>query len=185
MDASEDTVHQLKVVLQGTRPPVWRRFLIPSRATLEDLHVVLQRIMGWHNYHLHQFERDGVLYGTSDRGHGVRRVSETRTKLHQVLRQPKEQMMYEYDFGDSWVHTVTLEKILPFEPDRDYPVITAGRRACPPEDVGGVFGYAVMLEALADPGHEDHEHFMEWVGEEYDPEAFDMRWLNARMHGRR
>ena len=93
-------LYRLKITLTGSRPPIWRRFLVPSDISLKRLHDALQAVMGWTNSHLHQFEVSGILYGTSDRDHGVRRLSETRTPLDRVLRRPKDRMSYEYDFGD-------------------------------------------------------------------------------------
>jgi hypothetical protein len=101
------------VTLRGSKPPIWRRFLVPGGITLKRLHDSLQAVMGWTDSHLHQFEMDGVLYGTSDREFGVRRVSENKTTVDQLLRHPKDRLPYEYDFGDSWEHDVILEAVLP------------------------------------------------------------------------
>jgi len=150
--------------------------------TLLLLPDALQAVMGWTNSHLHQFEVSGILYGTSDRDHGVRRLSETRTPLDRVLRRPKDRMSYEYDFGDSWVHDLLLETVLPPGPGGIYPVVEAGRRACPPEDAGGIGGYN-FLEALRDPRHPDHRDMQAWIGGAFDPEAFSVRSANLAIHG--
>jgi hypothetical protein len=139
--------------------------------------------MGWTDSHLHQFQKDGVLYGTSDREFGMTRVSENRTTVEQLLRRPKDRLTYEYDFGDDWVHDVMLEAVLPPGGDGRYPIVEAGRRACPPEDVGGVYGYAHFLEVLADPKHPEHAELMEWAGESFDPELFDVQETNLAIHG--
>jgi len=120
------SVYRLKVTLRGTKPPIWRRFLVPGDITLKRFHDALQAVMGWTDSHLHQFKARGILYGTSDREFGLQRVSEGRTTLDQVLRRPKDRMRYEYDFGDSWEHDIVLEEILPPEPEGRYPVILAG-----------------------------------------------------------
>ena len=101
--------------------------------------------------------------------------------------------LYEYDFGDDWHHTVLLEKILPVDKGRVYPVCIGGRRACPPEDCGGPLGYARMLEILGDPEHEEHEGMMTWLGGSFDPESFEAatvrfddpheRWESALRSG--
>jgi len=88
---------------------------------------------------------------------------------------------YEYDFGDGWRHTLLLEKILPPDPSMHLPVCLQGRAACPPEDVGGVGGYANFLEALRDPEHEEHEEYLNWIGGKFAPNAFDMELLNQRL----
>jgi hypothetical protein len=176
-------LYRLKVTLRGCRPPIWRRFVVPSDIPLKRLHDAIQAVMGWTDNHLHQFEAGGILYGTSDPEFGVRRMSEKRTPLDRVLRRPKDRMRYEYDFGDSWEHDILLEAILPAEAGGIYPRVEAGRRACPPEDVGGVYGYADFLEALGDPSHPEHREVLEWVGGSFDPEAFTVRQANINIHG--
>ena len=174
---------RLKVTLRGTKPPIWRRFLVPSGITLRRLHDSLQAVMGWTDGHMHQFEGNGVLYGTSDREVGCTRVSENKTTVDQVLRRPKDRLTYEYDFGDSWEHEVVLEAVVPPLEDGRYPIIEAGRRACPPEDVGGVRGYAYFLEILRNQEHPEHEEMLEWVGGSFDPESFDVGEANLAIHG--
>ena len=176
-------LYRLKVTLRGIRPPIWRRFLVPSDIKLKRLQDCLQVIMGWTDSHLHQFECRGVRYGTTDREFGLARVSETRTALCEVLRCPKDRLVYEYDFGDDWLHDVILEAILPAGDGGRYPMIEAGKRACPPEDVGGTYGYEQLLEAVADPGHPEHAELVAWLGEDFDPEAFDVRAANIAIHG--
>ena len=176
-------IFRLKVTLRGSKPPIWRRFLVPGGITLKRLHDSLQAVMGWTDSHLHQFEMDGVLYGISDREFGVRRVSENKTTVDQLLRRPKDRLTYEYDFGDSWKHDVILEAVLPQGGDGRYPIVEAGRRACPPEDVGGIYGYAHFLEVIANPKHPEHREMIEWVGESFDPEFFDVHEANLAIHG--
>ncbi len=176
-------LYQLKVTLAGIRPSVWREFLVPRDISLKRLHDSLQMVMGWTDSHLHQFNRDGVIYGTSDPDSGLRCVSENTTKLDAVLRKPGDRLTYEYDFGDSWEHEVRLEKVLEPTGPGFFPVILAGRRACPPEDVGGVPGYYHFLEVLADPKHPAHADMLEWVGDSFDPEAYDAKRANLELHG--
>lgn len=176
-------LYRLKVTLRGMRPPIWRRFLVPSDIKLKRLHDSLQAVMGWTDSHLHQFEARGVRCGTSDREFGMLRVSENKTALCEVLRRPKDRLTYEYDFGDSWVHDVVLEAVLPPGKDGLYPLVEAGKRVCPPEDVGGDYGYVEFLEALVDPQHPEHENMVEWIGGAFDPEAFDVVEANVAIHG--
>ena len=176
-------IFRLKVTLRGSRPPIWRRFLVPGGITLKRLHDSLQAVMGWTDSHLHQFEAGGVLYGTSDREVGLTRVSENTTTLDQLLRRPKDRLRYEYDFGDGWEHDVILEAVLPPGNDGRYPIVEAGRRACPPEDVGGIHGYAHFLEVLANPTHPEHRDMLEWIGKPADPTAFDVAQANLDIHG--
>lgn len=156
---------------------------MPSNIPLKRLHEVLQAVMGWTNSHLHQFEAGGVLYGPANPEFGVQRESERRTPLDGLLKRPKDRMKYEYDFGDCWEHDVVLEAVLPAKPGGLYPLVEAGRRACPPEDVGGVHGYEHFLEALSDPAHPEHEELLEWIGGKFDPEAFTVHQANLDIHG--
>jgi hypothetical protein len=176
-------VYRLKLTLRGSQPRIWRRFLVPSDIKLKRLHDAVQAVMGWTNSHLHQFEAGGLLYGTSDREFGVRRISENRTTLDAVLRPPKGRMKYEYDFGDGWEHDIVLEEVLPPKPEGVYPIVEAGERACPPEDVGGIHGYYSFLQALEDPSHPEHRDVVTWIGGSFDPDAFTVREANLAIHG--
>jgi len=167
------TVHQLKVTLEGTKPPVWRRVVVPSDITFARLHDVLQAAFGWWNSHLHEFEIDGVRYGSDDgEGWGDRPLDERRHRLGDVAGEGAT-FGYVYDFGDNWQHRMVVERVVPAERGARYPACTAGRRACPPEDCGGVWGYADFVDAIRDPEHSEHESMLEWVGGTFDPEAFD------------
>ena len=86
-------------------------------------------------------------------------------------------MVYVYDFGDDWRHQVGLEKILPLEGAKK-PVCLAGERRCPPEDVGGPFGYEEFLEAIFEPGHEEFAHFRGWAGGKFHAEEFRLKAVN-------
>jgi len=177
------SVYQLKVTLKDFKPPIWRRVLVESEVTLFDLHQIIQIAMGWHNYHLHEFRIAGEHFGSPDLG-GFEDVNDdAKTKLHQVIQGEKMKFLYEYDFGDSWVHEILVEKVLPVEKGGTYPVCLKGKGACPPEDVGGVWGYADFLEVLADPEDPQYEEMLEWVGGEFDPEAFDLETVNKRLKG--
>lgn len=176
-------VYRLKVTLRGSKPSIWRRFLVPADIPLKRLHDCLQAVMGWTDSHLHQFEASGVLYGTSGRESGLRLVSENKTTIAQILHRPKDRITYEYDFGDGWKHDVILEAILAPKPDGLYPIVEAGKRACPPENVGGVPGYDDFLEALRDARHPEHRDLLEWVGGSFDPESFSVGEANLAIHG--
>lgn len=187
------SVYQIKVTLTGSKPPIWRRFLVRDTTTLYRLHDILQIVMGWQDYHLHMFTVDGQIYGDpeDDEYGDLGTKNETRFKLYQVLGREGSRFRYEYDFGDSWEHELIVEKILPADPSTSsgrmrYPLCVAGKRACPPEDVGGVWGYQTFLEAIDDPEHPEHDEYLEWIGGEFDPEHFDLDEVNDRLrHPRR
>ncbi len=174
-------IHQLKVTLKGIRPPIWRRLLIRSDTNLEQLHEVLQTTMGWFGGHLHQFVADDVQYGVPDDEWGVEVQDERRVTVADVAPAAGDRLVYEYDFGDGWEHDLLVEKVLEPEPGATYPVCLKGRRACPPEDVGGIWGYAEFLQILSDPDHPEYEERLEWIGGEFNPEEFDVEDVNAAL----
>lgn len=176
-------IYQIKVTLDDIRPPIWRRILVPDNTSLLKLHDILQIIMGWQDYHLHHFVIDNHYYGNRDNDEfgDLGTIDEKRVKLDQIIPSKGFRFKYEYDFGDSWKHTLYVEKLLPVEQGTKYPVCIKGKRACPPEDVGGVWGYENFLEAIRDPNHEEHDQNLEWSGGEFDPEAFDLERVNQRL----
>jgi tetratricopeptide (TPR) repeat protein len=177
-------IYQLKVMLKGSKPPIWRRFQVPGNISLRKLHLILQEVMGWTNSHLYRFEIGGTEFGEPENeSYGLEVKNSHRTKLIRVAPREKTKFTYEYDFGDSWEHEILVEKILQAEPGVRYPVCLAGKRACPPEDCGGIWGYAHLLEVIRDPAHEEHEEMMEWLGGQFDPEEFDLDRLNQRLKG--
>jgi len=174
-------IYQLKVTLRGSRPPIWRRVLVPGKFSLRKLHQVIQLVMGWTDSHLHQFIIDGQYYSipSSEDYEPVR--DERRHSLSQIATREKRKFFYEYDFGDSWEHEIVVEKILSPESGVKYPACIKGKRACPPEDVGGLWGYETFLEAIGDPHHEEHDSYLEWVGGDFDPEACDLGEINQAL----
>ena len=177
-------IYQLKVTLKESKPPIWRRIQIPGSITLIKLHRVLQVVMGWEDYHLHQYIVDGVFYGARDpefEALGTETLNERGVKLYQIAPGVGSRFIYEYDFGDGWQHQMVVEKLLPPEAGERYPVCIAGKRACPPEDVGGIWSYGDFLEAIRDPVHPEHEELLQWVGGSFDPEAFDLDDINDAL----
>ena len=176
-------IYQLKITLDGITPLIWRRFLVSSNIPLNRLHDTIQIIMGWMDYHLHMFEIDGQIYGDpqDDEYGDMGTLDETNYRIRKVVEREGMRFQYEYDFGDGWRHTLLLEKILPPDPTMHLPVCLQGRGACPPEDVGGVGGYANFVEALRDPEHEEHEEYLTWIGGKFAPNAFDLDLVNQRL----
>jgi|GEM_PF-146538 len=176
-------VYQLKLTLDGVKPPIWRRLLVKEDINLLTLHEIIQRAMGWEDYHLHMFTIAGQIFGDQedDEFGDLGTKNETRYKLNKLGLGEKSKFKYEYDFGDSWEHTILVEKILPAEKGAHYPVCLTGKRACPPEDVGGVWGYENFLKAITDPNHKEHDEYMEWSGGSFDPEEFDLTEVNELL----
>jgi len=176
------SIYQIKVTLRGSQPPIWRRIQVRSDTTLGKLHRILQQVMGWADYHLHQFTVGRTYYGQPDPDFGyVDLIDENHVTLAQIVPGEKFKFTYEYDFGDGWEHTLLVEKVLSLEPGKPVPICVTGKRACPPEDVGGLGGYYMFLEAIRDPDHPEHEDFLEWIGGEFDPEAFDLENVNRGL----
>ena len=174
-------IYQIRVDLREIRPPIWRRFLVTRDIRLDQLHLVLQAVIGWDNYHLYQFRIKDLDYGEPFEDEDIEMHDAAKTLLSQVIGGAEEMFVYDYDFGDGWEHDLRVEKTLPTEPGTEYPVCTAGRRACPPEDCGGPFGYADFLDALKDPAHENHEMCKEWMDGEFNPETFDPAEANRTL----
>ncbi|MFH1218908.1 MAG: plasmid pRiA4b ORF-3 family protein [Candidatus Eisenbacteria bacterium] len=174
-------VYQVKITLRHARPPIWRRVLVPGGLNLYTLHQVVQLAMGWTDSHLHQFIIDRRYYSIPIEESWVPIIDERRFTLEEIAPYPKRRFEYEYDFGDGWVHELVVEKIMPPGPGKKYPQCVKGKRACPPEDVGGVWGYHTFLQAIGDPDHEEHHSYLEWIGGGFDPEAFDLDAINERL----
>ena len=174
-------VYQIKVTLKGSKPPIWRRMQVTSETTLAQLHRILQRVMGWEGYHLYQFVVGGMAYGDPSMLEEMEGEDARKATLATLVRGEKSKILYEYDFGDSWDHELLIEKVLPCEAGKRYPVCLTGKRACPPEDCGGIWSYASFLDAIQHPQHPEHEDMLEWVGGAFDPEAFDLDEINREI----
>lgn len=174
-------VYQLKVTLQGVRPPVWRRLLVTGDTSLRELHHVIQTAMGWTDSHLHEWEIDGKRYARPDPDWDDGEAGDEDTRLDRVVVEG-QRLGYTYDFGDDWRHRIDVERARDREPDETLPSCVAGRRSCPPEDVGGPWGYAEFLAATRDPGHPRHDELLEWSGPYFtDPEGFDLDAVNQAL----
>jgi hypothetical protein len=173
-------VYQLKITLRDIKPPVWRRVQVKD-CTLAKLHDIIQTCLGWDGYHLHAFEVGGQQYGEPDPDGMMEMENERKVKLSQIVAGGFKKFTYIYDFGDNWDHTIQVEKVLDAEPGVRYPRCVAGKRASPPEDCGGPWGYGDFLEAISNPKHPEHEDRLEWAGDEFDPEAFDIEEVNAEL----
>jgi hypothetical protein len=168
------------IALRDVEPLVWRRIEVPSTYSFWDLHVGIQDAMGWQDYHLHAFRVRDLQSGDVEEigipdpdGFGPDFVAGWERQIADYFRQVGDAAEYEYDFGDGWVHQVTLEAIGNRQVGVKYPRCLDGARACPPEDSGGPPGYAALIEAVAEPSREAHRELVEWAGANFDPGAFD------------
>lgn len=184
MTDRERLVYQVRVTLVDSDPQIWRRIRLSGEATLEDLHLILQVVMDWEDYHLHRFAAGEKTYGV-DEDFMPDPESERSSALHQVAPNPGDRIFYEYDFGDGWEHDLLIEETVQPERGVRYPVCLGGGCAAPPEDCGGVFGFYAMLEAYEDEKHPDHEEVLAWLGGDYDPIAFDLDRINRNLRAPR
>ena len=183
MPAIKGKIYRLKIVLDGSEPLIWRKILVKSDIKLSQLHDIIQTVMGWTNSHLHHFRTKDcwyVMQGELD-NHDSDAVDERKAKLCDIVARGQS-FLYEYDFGDSWMHIIKVEAVLEPEAGVKYPACVGGAMACPPDDVGGLDGYYNFIEALKDPKHEDHEDMVEWHGEDFDPSKFELRETNMTLH---
>ncbi len=179
-------VYQLKITLMHSKPPIWRRVLVPAEMPLEKLHDVIQAVFGWGNAHLHQFIKDGLFYqpdGGGDRDFFPMKEKEDshECRVCDLLCREKDTLLYEYDFGDSWDHQVVLEKIREPKKGELLPLCVKGARACPPDDCGGIGGYYQLLETLNGPECTEKEELLDWAGGPIDPEVFSLAAANSRL----
>lgn len=173
-------IYELHAVLDGIEPPVWRRVLVPANIKLPKLHDLLQLVMGWTDSHLHSFRFGKHVYtAASEDMEELQMLDEKRVTLESALGRLRR-FDYDYDFGDSWHHRITVTEVADPK-DWPYPLCIGGARAAPPEDVGGVPGYFEFLHALLNPRHKEHERMLEWVGGAFDPEGFDLNAVNKYL----
>ncbi len=175
-------VFQFKITLKDIKPPIWRCIQVPSSFTFWDLHIAIQDAMGWLDCHLHEFRIPDITgktlsFGIPDEEFDDDFLPGWKSRVSRFLNLERPVFEYVYDFGDNWRHKVELEKVLPVEPGKEYPRCLKGKRACPPEDCGGPWGYQDLLEILEDPQHEQHADMKSWVTSinegPFNPEEFD------------
>ena len=177
---AKDVVYQFKVTLKHVRPPIWRRIVVPGSYSFWDLHVAIQDAMGWLDGHLHAFRgrspRTGQAFQVGcdlDEGESIRPGWKVAIADH--FREPGDHVEYDYDFGDGWEHVIVLEKVSTRVPQVTYPLCLKGARACPPEDCGGIPGYSDLLRKLHGSDAGELAEIREWLGRDFDPDAFDPR----------
>lgn len=194
---------RLKVSIVGSEPAIWRLLEIDPSLTLDTVHEVLQTAVGWRDHHLHSFT-DTDPYVRLRAVNGIVReprrwvspdlledsdddLPETDWTLGQILTPESGPLFYEYDFGDGWIHRLELTGSLPMPANATRARLLDGARRAPLEDSGGVSGYHDLLDALADPGHEDHTNLQAWVDwtagpwQEFDPEQLDITGVNNEL----
>jgi len=186
MAKKDRLLYQLKVTLRDIDPPIWRRIQVWEDTTLDQLHHILQIVIGWEDSHLHEFMIGRRLYSMPDADDDLyerKVIDERRQSLLNVLPRVGTAFQYLYDFGDSWHHDILWEAILLPDSAQQYPCCITGERRGPPEDVGGSAGFEDYLNALADDKHEEYESWLRWRGP-FDPDAFSLIDINRQLRKR-
>jgi hypothetical protein len=179
-------IYQMKILLEGITPPIYRRIQVPGLLTLAALHNVIQCVMGWTDCYLHRFIINGQMFGRPDEDESFDDneppLRDERTMcLADVVIDVPTSFTYTYDIRNDWRHTIMVEKMVPPKLATDYPTCLVGKRACPPEDVGGIGGYEELLRVIATRGHPEQKSMQKWIGRGYDPERFDRAAVNRRL----
>jgi hypothetical protein len=188
---SDEQIFQLRVVLRGISPLIWRRLLVRSDSTVAELHEALQVAFGWDDQHLNRFEIRGREYAVYRDGGGMIGIDAGRVRLDGLSLRRLERFVYEYDFGDSWIHDLRLEATLRVDPRRNYPVCVAGKRSAPPEDCGGPSAFMANRHYYAGARRGSWPDLEDCIDEfdddeaedpsDYDPERFDRRLINRAL----
>jgi hypothetical protein len=166
----------LKITLDHTKPAVWRTIDVREDLPLTQLHDRIQGAMGWYDSHLHLFKIKGTEYADLEIWEDEDRMAdENRMTLKKAKLAVGDTFRYVYDMGDNWSHTVEVLQRTPVPPKQAVSWVVDGANACPPEDVGGAYGYELFLIAMANPKDEKHQHYRTWFGRDFDPTSFDIR----------
>src|SRR5712691_11217563 len=171
---STATIARLKITLDDVKPAVLRRIEVPLTIRLDRLHLAIQAAMGWTNSHLYELRAADVGWGIPDPGWGDGPLDARKARLIDVLEDVgTKTLRYIYDFGDGWEHTIKIERLIDRVAGVAYPRLIEAAGRCPPEDIGGHWGYAELLAAIDDPKHERHAELKEWIEDGFDPKVVD------------
>lgn len=186
-------IYELRITLRHIRPKIFRTLVVPAATTLRELHLYIQAAFGWYNYHLHAFrDGEGKTYTSAAEGMIAMEMEEddlddTKITLDRVLHRVGDRLLYTYDFVDSWEHEIEVLAIGPPRAKALYPAVIDGARNCPPEDCGGPYGYQELVDIIYRqrqglPLEGEEEERLAWLGDDYDPEAFDFDEINSRLN---
>ena len=186
----------LKIALRYIKPPIWRRVEVPDTLTFWEFHFVLQILFDWQNSHLFEFRQgrgtpDEFLAGSPPVMPGDEdnmpewQLDPRQVTLDEILRRPKDKLTYVYDFGDYWEHDIVVEKVQPLPDGAPLPAVRCltGKRAAPPEDIGGFPGYEQLLDVLAEKAAGKRKRMpAEYAGfGKFDPEELALAEYNADL----
>lgn len=175
------SLHELRVTLLDVTPPVWRGLRVPSALTLSALHAIVQEAFGWEDRHLHEWRAGDVTYGLADEDSWGEDLADESAAVLGDVAGVEDVLRYDYDFGDGWEHLVEVVSVAPYDPSLAPVACLGGARACPPEDCGGPAGYEHLIDAWGDPDDAEHDDVVEAMGEDWDPDAFDLAEVDRRL----
>ncbi|MDR3211789.1 MAG: plasmid pRiA4b ORF-3 family protein [Planctomycetota bacterium] len=178
----EKSLYVFTIELLEAKPKIWRRFYVPSTIDLERFHNIIQTVMGWESSHLFAFIVKEQRYMPEESDGGT--LEPCEHLLSQVVSQKGEVMSYIYDMGDNWEHKLILDDPKFTSPDGKREIgCLDGARACPPEDIGGIYGYKHLCKVMANPKHKEYKKMRDWLttDQPYDPELFDLKVMNNRL----
>jgi AAA+ ATPase superfamily predicted ATPase len=182
---NSESIYQIKIKLLSIQPWIWRRVFVSEAASLQDLHRIIQTIMPWDGSHPHRFFIKNKYYGPYIAKSGGNLDEETldekKITLGNLELSQKQRFRYIYDFGDKWIHEITIEKIIFPDSSQFYPFCVAGKNKAPPDDCGGAWGYSNLLDILADPKNPDYKDRAQCLGESFDPTKYNINEANQRL----
>lgn len=182
MTGDSTVIARLKVMLDDVEPPVLRHLEVPLDIRLDRLHLTLQAALGWTDSHLWEIRVGDGGWGIPDPDWPDGPLDARKATLWEIIEDSGAKTLhYLYDFGDGWEHSIKVLGIEGGKPGLVYPLLRDAAGRCPPEDVGGPWGYADFLDAIADPGHEQHEDMKEWYGQDFDPDDVALEDLKAAV----
>ncbi len=174
-------IYQIKISLDDAKPSIYRTILVEPDTAFFEFHQIIQVAMGWDDYHLYSFETGDYTIAVPDEFMDIDSIDPASIALNEVLKKTGDKIKYEYDFGDGWRHTIQLEKIIPYQLNKSYPTCIRGKRSCPPEDCGGIWGYENIIEIIKNKKHPEYKKTIEWVGIDFDPDYFDIEFVNETL----
>jgi hypothetical protein len=183
--STEPYAARLRITLLDLDPASWREVEVPLSMSFKGLHDAIQAAFLWFDYHLWEFEFDGRRYGIpfddDDIFGGEKTFKADGARLTNLRTSGVTEFLYVYDMGDNWEHHIELVKLFKADPKTRLPRFVDGKTRRPPEDVGGVPGFEMFLEALSDPDHEEHQHLLDWHGGPFDPDDIDKAGIRVQM----
>lgn len=178
---------QLKIVIKNSKPPIWRRVIVPAGITFSQLSIILNQVMGWCGYHLFEFEfyhlELRLIEGAEEFAGGgcdpYDYLEASEVYIREYLEE-NEWFTYTYDLGDDWQHRVTIEKIIE-DYEYEYPQVLKFKGDCPVEDCGGIYGYYECLDVISDKNHPEYKERLAWMKSQGYPCEYDMKFINQEL----